>query len=211
MITLKNLENLSIKTEIAALYAEPLKETVERYKLTTGLRLSHFLGQLMHESMMLSRVVENLNYTPTAILKTFNSPTKTRFSIATANVLGRTENKRADQQMIANIAYANRMGNGPRESGDGWRYRGRGLIQITGKVNYQDVAKALTIDCVDNPDLLVVPLYAALSAGHYWNSRKLNTFADNDNLLAITKAINGGTNGLDERKIYVERCKALFL
>lgn len=211
MITILELQALSIKPSLAALYAGPLSETAERYKIKRGLRLCHFIAQLMHESWLFSRVEENLNYTPTAILKTFNNSKVTRFSIATANVLGRTETHRADPVMIASIAYANRMGNGDRQSGDGWRYRGRGLIQITGKVNYTDVANALGIDCVTNPDLLKQPLYAALSAGHYWNSRGLNELADKDDTTAITKKINGGVNGLAERFKYVQQCKDILL
>lgn len=211
MIILEQLTKLNIKRADAQTYLNGLNATVERYEINSPLRLSHFIGQLMHESALFTTVTENLNYTPSALLRTFNTPTIIRFTAQTANLLGRTDKQRANREMIANIAYANRMGNGPRESGDGWRFRGRGLIQITGRVNYADVGKAIGIDCLNNPDLLVLPLYACLSAGHYWNSRKLNALADADDLTGITKRINGGVNGLAERKIYVERCKTVFV
>lgn len=97
-------------------------------------------------------------------------------------------------ESIANKVYANRYGNGDVLSGDGWRYRGRGLIQITFKDNYEECSDDMGIDFVKNPDLLLTPKYATLSAGWYWDSRGLNEYADNGDMKRITKLINGGYN-----------------
>jgi putative chitinase len=114
-------------------------------------------------------------------------------------------------QKIANRVYANRMGNGSELSGDGWRYRGRGLIQLTGKSNYTQYADARQVDVVQTPDLVATdPILATDVAGWYWKSRDLNRYADNDDIRAITKRINGGYNGLEDRQGYLQRAKGVF-
>jgi putative chitinase len=102
-------------------------------------------------------------------------------------------------EKIANKVYADRMGNGDEASGDGFKYRGRGLIQLTGKDNYRACGDALGVDLVENPDLVSSPQYAALSAGWFWDKNKLNQFADANDMTTLTKRINGGTHGLDDR------------
>jgi putative chitinase len=102
-------------------------------------------------------------------------------------------------EKIANKVYADRMGNGDEASGDGFKYRGRGLIQLTGKDNYKACGDALNVDLVENPDLVSSPQYAALSAGWFWDKNKLNQFADANDMTTLTKRINGGTHGLDDR------------
>jgi putative chitinase len=102
-------------------------------------------------------------------------------------------------EKIANKVYADRMGNGNEASGEGFKYRGRGLIQLTGKDNYRACGEALGVDLLDNPDLVSSPQYAALSAGWFWDKNKLNQFADANDMTGLTKRINGGTHGLDDR------------
>ena len=103
-------------------------------------------------------------------------------------------------EMIANVVYSNRMGNGTIESGEGWLYKGRGLKQLTGKDNYIRCGKSLGIDLVERPELLLTPQYAALSAGWFWDSNRLGDFADRDDFVGMTKKINGGTIGLADRE-----------
>jgi putative chitinase len=110
-------------------------------------------------------------------------------------------------QKIANYVYANINGNGNEESGDGWRYKGRGMIQITARKNYTDCSKALNLDLIKNPELLEQAALAFRSAGWFWNSRNLNELADREDIIAITKKINGGLNGLEDRKLYYARAK----
>jgi putative chitinase len=102
-------------------------------------------------------------------------------------------------KLIANTVYSSRMGNRDEASGDGYRFRGRGCIQLTGHANYYHAGQALGVDFVMNPDLVATPMYAALTAGWFWDTHKLNPLADSKNYLAMTKKINGGTIGLDDR------------
>jgi putative chitinase len=112
--------------------------------------------------------------------------------------------------MIANVVYSNRMGNGSIESGDGWKYRGRGLKQLTGKDNYTRCGNALNTDFVSEPDLLLEPQYAALSAGWFWTANKCSDFADIGDVEGLTKRINGGLIGLADRKARYERVLSTF-
>jgi putative chitinase len=113
-------------------------------------------------------------------------------------------------EKIANIAYASRMGNGNAASSDGWTYRGRGLIQITGRANYQECGDDLGIDLIGNPDLLIQPQYAALSAAWFWELNGLNELADRDQFNSITRRINGGLNGLQDRLLLWARARAVL-
>jgi putative chitinase len=109
------------------------------------------------------------------------------------------QNYERNPQKIANKVYANRMGNGDEESGEGFAYRGRGLIQLTGKSNYEACGEAIGVDLVSNPDLVATPEYAALSAGWFWDKNHLNKFADANDMEGLTKKINGGTHGIEDR------------
>ncbi len=166
--------------------------------LTSDLRLAHFLGQLAHESAGFTSVEENLNYRAERIRQVWPR----RFaSVAAAQPYASSAEK------LANKVYASRMGNGPESSGDGWRYRGRGLIMTTGKEGYTRLSERLGVDFIANPDLLKDFPYAILSAADFWKSRNLNSFADHDDVVTITKRINGGTIGLADRKTYLARAK----
>ncbi len=113
-------------------------------------------------------------------------------------------------EKIANRVYADRMGNGSEASGDGWKYRGRGLIQLTGKENYQKLAQDHGVDCVNNPDVLLDPELALTSACWFWKKYNINRYADNDDIHMVTKRINGGNNGILHRQHYLDSFKRLY-
>ena len=165
-----------------------INATFERFEINTPKRQAAFLGQCGHESNSFRTVEENLNYRAAALQATWPS----RFDAAKAL---ECEHK---PEMIANIAYGNRMGN--TEPGDGWKYHGRGLIQLTGKDNYANCGDSLGVDLIGNPILLVTPEYACLSAGWFWNKHGCNELADVMDIETMTKRINGGTLGIDDRK-----------
>lgn len=160
----------------------------EKYGINTTLRIAHFLGQIHHESN-LKPISENLNYSASGLLTVFPK----YFTKETATLYAR------QPERIANRVYASRMGNGDEKSGDGFKFRGRGFIQITGKDNYTRLSKFTGIDFVTNPDLLLQEPNALLSALWFWNINKLNTLADRDDIRAITRIINGGLNGFNDR------------
>lgn len=168
------------------------------YKITSKQRVAMFLAQTGHESANWNLLEENLNYSAAALLRVFPKYYKTQ---AAANLDARKP------QQIANRVYANRMGNGDAASGDGYRYRGRGILQVTGKSNYAACSRALYGDerLVSKPELLTTQDGAIGSACWYWNSRKLNEVCDKGDVLAATRIINGGTNGLEDRKTRYDR------
>lgn len=176
------------------------KTLLTKYEINTPLRLAHFFAQLAHESG-LKPISENLNYSMIGLTQTFGKyfPTK-----AIASLYARQPEK------IANKVYANRMGNGDETSGDGWKYRGKGFLQITGKDNYKALSKDTEVDYIKDPNLLLKEADAMISALWYWKRNGLNKFADKDDVLSITKAINGGTNGLDDRKKHLIEFKKIF-
>lgn len=169
----------------------------DKYEINTALRLAHFLAQVNNESSNMKVIEENLKYSAKRLLQVFRRYFKT---------LEEAKLYEFKQQKIANKVYANRMGNGSELSGDGWKYRGRGLIQLTGKNNYLKFSRWYNDSkiFVDNPDLLLQPQFAVLSAFYYWTTRKINDMiiekADQYEVCKrITKVINGGYNGLDDR------------
>ena len=174
-------------------YIDQINAACTKYSINTMLRLAAFIAQVGHESGRLSTVVENLNYSAEGLLKTWPS----RFTAATAAAVSRQPEK------IANIVYASRLGN--TASGDGWKYRGRGLIQITGKSNYDAYSQSAGFNAVSNPDALLEPTHASLSAGWFWDSKSLNSYADRSDFLTITKRINGGTNGQADRELLYKK------
>ncbi|MBA4359320.1 MAG: glycoside hydrolase family 19 [Pseudomonas sp.] len=167
----------------ARLWADPLNAACERNQITTPLRLAAFLAQIGHESGRLSRVVENLNYSAEGLQKTWPSLFDAKLAAEYAR----------QPERIANVAYNARMGN--TAPGDGWKYRGRGLIQVTGKNNYAACGDALGMDLLTTPSLLETPKGAALSAGWFWNSMNLNALADAGDIQNIGSLINTGRRG----------------
>lgn len=170
-------------------WADALQTTCDKFEINTPERQAGFIAQCAHESGMFKFVEENLNYSDKALLSVFGK----YFNADTATEYARKPEK------IANRVYANRMGNGDELSGDGWKYRGRGLIQLTGKENYTRFGNAVGQDIVNNPELVASPEYATLSAGWFWSANGLNKLADAKDILGMTKRINGGTIGLDHR------------
>jgi len=185
---------------VAAQWLPALQAACDQYQINTAQRVAAFLSQIGVESASLTAVVENLNYSAQGLLATW----PTRFTEQTAAQYAR------QPQAIANYVYAGRNGNGPTASGDGWAFRGRGLIQITGRANYAAAGAALGIDAVDNPDLLAQPANAAMSAAWYFSTHGCNALADTGNTQAITRAINGGLTGYPQRlQLYGAALKAL--
>jgi len=176
------------------------KTILEKYGINTNLRKSHFWGQLYHESKC-KPISENLNYSAEGLGKIFSKyfPTK-----EIANSYARKP------ELIANKVYANRMGNGSESSRDGFSYRGRGFIQITGKENYKALSKDTGIDFVSNPNELLNEPNALLSALWFWKKINANVYADANNCERITKLINGGVNGLEDRKSNVQSLLQIF-
>jgi putative chitinase len=172
------------------------------------IRLAHFLAQIIHESGNFAYSEENLNYSVEGLLTIFSKYFDNR---ALAEQYARKPEK------IANRVYANRMGNGDEASGDGWNYRGRGLIQLTGKNNYKACGDALGLDLVNKPVLLSMDVENSVNAENsvkaacwYWRSRGINTFADKDDIAAVTKLVNGGMNGIADRIKILQRAKKEF-
>lgn len=165
---------------------------VNRFKIDSTLRLAHFLAQCAHESGNFAITQENLNYSADGLLKIFPK----YFNAANVNAYARQPEK------IANKVYASRMGNSGEASGDGWKYKGRGFIQLTGKNNYSLFDKFVDDDILNNPEL-VATKFPLLSAAWFWDSVKLNAVADKGNseevITLVTKKINGGTHGLEDR------------
>lgn len=186
------------------LYLGPINETLEHFAINTPERQAAFIAQIAHESRYLTSVVENLNYSAQGLLQTFNTVKITRFTLADANKFGRTLRHPANQEMIANIAYANRLGNGPASSGDGWKYRGRGPGQLTGKSNYARCGTVLEIDLVGLPELLEQPEWGTLAFGWFWtqgnvSGKDLSALADKGDIKTISRLVNGGDNGIEAR------------
>jgi putative chitinase len=163
-------------------------------------RIAGFLAQTSHESGKYKFLTENLNYSDKGLLKTFPK------YFNESNVMEYARKPEA----IANRVYANRMGNGDEVSGDGWRYCGRGLIQLTGKNNYQAFANSEQMNIEEVPDYLITYVGAVRSALWFWNKNNLNETADAGDLLMMTKKINGGTHGLAERTAEYKRILEIY-
>lgn len=178
----------NIDGALAMKWAEPLTAAMDMFAIVTPIRRAHFIAQIGHESGSFARLVENLNYSAEGLLRTWPS----RFDKATASAAAR------NPERIANIVYGGRMGN--TDPGDGWKYRGRGLIQLTGRENYRRAANATGLELLVHPELLEHTGEAATVAAWYWADRGLNPLADAGKLEAITRKINGGVNGLVDRQ-----------
>lgn len=181
------------------------KSLFEKYELNTPLRIAHFMAQIEHESG-LKPISENLNYSAKRMLEIFKSD----FDVNRDKWLSPKEKEKVlyllgSPQRIANFVYANQNGNGNEASSEGWKYRGRGFIQITGKENYFRLANDTDLDCLKNPDLLLEEANAMISALWFWNLKGFNSLADKNDIVSITKKINGGNIGLSHRKQLFEK------
>jgi putative chitinase len=180
-------------------WLKPLEDTFAKYDINTPKRQAYFIGQCAHESGNFKVLQENLNYSAEGLMKTWPSrfPTK-----EIADQYARQPAK------IAGKVYNGRLGNTSEE--EAAKYLGRGLIQLTGKENYGNCGSGLGVDLLSNPDLLSTPEYAALSAGWFWNKKGLNSLADAGDIDTMTKRINGGLIGLEDRKAKIAKALSIL-
>jgi putative chitinase len=180
-------------------WLQPLEDTFAKYDISTPKRQAAFIGQCAHESANFKVLQENLNYSAEGLMKTWPSrfPTK-----EIADQYARQPSK------IAGKVYNGRMGNTSEE--EAAQFLGRGLIQLTGKENYANCGNSIGVDLIGNPNLLTDPQYAALSAGWFWNKKGLNSLADSGDIDTMTKRINGGTHGLDDRKAKIAKAEQVL-
>ena len=196
------LQQMGVSEADAEQYIGDLERELPKYGISESRqRLAHFFAQVLHESGSMRFDMENLNYSAKALRSVFGKYFKTK---------QQAEKYARQPEKIANRVYANRMGNGNEASGDGWKFRGRGLIQLTGKKNYRAFAKWIGDDAImDDPDL-VASSYAVQSAVYYWERNNLNRLADKDDINAVTKKINGGHNGIAHRKDLLNKANGLL-
>ena len=193
-VTLELLQHMCPKTKTTVLegYVEPLNTVAEYYEMTANpARLAGFLAQTAHESGGFTAIKENLNYSAKGLMGIFKK------YFPTEELAKQYERK---PEKIANRVYGNRMGNGPEESGDGYKFCGRGLIQLTGKQNYTKLAEDLGISIDETIAYLETPSGAVSSAGWFWDNNNLNQYCDKGDFVTLTKRINGGTIGLADRQ-----------
>ncbi|HBP6281441.1 TPA: glycoside hydrolase family 19 protein [Pseudomonas aeruginosa] len=190
----------------AGVFVGALNRGMTCFGITSPVRVAAFLAQVGHESSQLTRLVENLNYSARGLAATWPS----RYRGADGNPNALALNLAGHPQAIANNTYASRNGNGDEASGDGWRYRGRGLLQITGRKNYRAAGAGLGLPLEAEPELLEQPEHAARSSAWWWAAHGLNGLADLGSFALITRTINGGMNGQVERLELWERAKAVL-
>lgn len=186
MVSIEQLQALGIEAK----WVKPLNDTFKKYQINTPTRQAAFIGQCGHESNNFKTLEENLHYSAKGLMATWPS----RFpDSATA------EKYANNPEMIANKVYGGRADLGNTEEGDGWRFHGRGVIQLTGRSNYSVCGDALGQPFTSEPSLVLEPEWACMSAGWFWNKKGLNALADNEDWSTMTRRINGGTLGLDDR------------
>ena len=209
--TIANLQAAKVKNPEK--WIDAIVATCQEFQIDTPQRIAGFLAQTSHESGGYTMLAENLNYRAAtlaacwpnrfAVLGTDKKPVKENGKLVPTAVANSIAGK---PELIANLVYSGRMGNGPAESGEGWAFRGRGLKQLTGKFNYTKCSEGLGADLVANPDLLLEPVYAARSAGWFWKTNNLSAFADAGDIKGMTKKINGGFIGLEQRQALYDVC-----
>lgn len=209
--TIEQLQAAKIKNPEK--WIDAIIATCQEFEINTPQRVASFLAQTSHESGGYTMLSENLNYRAAtlaacwpnrfAVLGADKKPVKENGKLVPTAVANSIAGK---AELIANLVYSSRMGNGPAESGEGWKFRGRGLKQLTGKDNYTRCGSSLGVDLVSNPDLLLEPMYAARSAGWFWKSNNLSSFADVGDIKGMTKRINGGFIGLEQRQALYDSC-----
>lgn len=183
----------------AILFLPFLQGAMKAYEITTPRRVAGFLSQIAHESGKLETLQESLNYSVEGLQQFVRWK---RISEADARKHGRAPGQKANQEAIANLIYGGAWGKENLDNsvwGDGWRFRGRGLKQLTGRANYTRCGLAIGEDLANQPERLLMPVNAALSAGWFWKTHGLNEIADRGDVRQMTKTINGGLNGLDAR------------
>jgi putative chitinase len=200
-ITREQLAQIIPKNPYIDQWVSALNQLLPDYEINTPQRVAAFIAQCAHESGYFVFLKENLNYRAESLMRTWPRHFPT---IEIANQYAR------QPERIANRAYANRMGNGDEASGDGWRYAGKGLIQLTGKNNYEAFAESIETPIEEIPAYLETFEGAVQSACWFWETNGLNQFADNNDILTLTKRINGGTIGLSDRVEKYEKALRVF-
>ena len=187
--------------EMADKWVNALNETCERFAIDTPFRIAGFLSNVAHESGGFKFVRENLNYSAASLMRVWPS----RFpSLEVAQRYAMNPEK------IANKVYSDRMGNGDEASGDGWKFIGRGLIQLTGKNNYVAYSLACDNEALQKPEIVEQPHYAAESAGWFWDVNRLNALADAQDIGGMRRRVNGGYNGLDDTQMKYSQIMEYF-
>ena len=189
------------KLHIGPQWLEGLNETFSRFAIASPWQQAAFIGQCGHECANFKILEENLNYRAETLMKLWAKRFPTR---EIADQYARNPKK------IANKVYADRMGNRDEASGDGYRFRGRGCIQLTGSTNYFNAGKALGVDFWADPDLVATPKYAALTAGWFWSTHKCNEASEAQDWTRLTKIINGGVIGLQDRINHINQAIAVL-
>lgn len=207
LITVEQLLQVVPKArDMAATLVPELTISMPAYGIDSPPRIAAFIAQLSVESAQFTRLVENLNYSAQRLAAVWPN----RFSDGKGQPNALALQLGGNPEAIANSVYADRLGNGPTNSGDGWRYRGRGLLQVTGRDNYRKVGVALPLDLEATPEWLEQPRYACQSAACFWADHGLNDLADRGDFKTITLRINGGLNGYDERVKVWELAKRVW-
>jgi putative chitinase len=186
--------------------ADAFNETFERFGILTPLQQASWIGQCGHECGNFKIMEENLNYRAATLLKLFPKTPKRAWGFTPEEAAAYEK----QPKRIANRIYSNRMGNRDEASGDGWRFRGSGFLQLTGHSNFYHAGKALGVDFVMEPELVRTPKYAAQTAGWFWQTHKINQHADGRDFVTMTKRINGGTIGLDDRIKHINQALAVL-
>ena len=203
-LTKEQLKQLLPKKPYIDHWFHALSQLLPDYEINTPKRIAAFMAQCAHESGSFTSLKENLNYKPASLRKLFGK------YFPTDELAEEYCSKPNKQEAIASRIYANRMGNGPEESGDGYKYCGRGLIQLTGKSNYVAFADSLEITPEEASEYLATFEGAAQSACWFWETNNLNALADKGDILTMTKRINGGTIGLEDRIKHYEEALHIF-
>ena len=203
-LTKEQLKQLLPKNPYIDHWFHALSQLLPDYEINTPKRIAAFMAQCAHESGSFTSLKENLNYKPASLRKLFGK------YFPTDELAEEYCSKPNKQEAIASRIYANRMGNGPEESGDGYKYCGRGLIQLTGKSNYIAFADSLEITPEEASEYLATFEGASQSACWFWETNNLNALADKGDILTMTKRINGGTIGLEDRIKHYEEALHIF-
>lgn len=191
MVNADQLRQLGIDPSLV----DPFNETFQRFGILTPAQQASWIGQCGHECGNFRIMEENLNYKAATLLKLFPKTPKRQWGFTPEEAAAYEK----QPQKIANRIYSNRMGNRDEASGDGFRFRGSGFLQLTGHSNFYHAGQALGVDFVMQPELVRTPMYAAQTAGWFWQTHKLNQYADSGDFVTMTKRINGGTIGLEDR------------
>ena len=198
MLTLNQLKQLLPRNQHVSYWHHALEQLLPDYEINTPRRMAAFIAQCAHESGGFTTLKENLNYKPMSLRKLFPK------YFDTDELAQQYCSKPNKQAAIANRIYANRMGNGDESSGDGYRFSGRGLIQLTGRATWQEFADSIETSLSDLDEYMQTFEGACQSACFFWESRKLNQYADAGDIVTLTRKINGGTIGLEDRKKHYE-------